>query len=632
MRIGFDVSQTGRLKAGCGYFADSLIRSLAQVDTANEYILYPTFGTTFWDSEWSATAQINQPNFRRGLAQRTFEEMQRFWMNPPDDFELQLDRPDIVHANNYFCPLGLRAARIVYTLYDLGFIQVPEYTTEANRIACFEGVYRASLYADRIIAISDYSRRHFLDTFPHYPAERISVVYPASRLQHHNGVTRPKQLTQLQPEQFWLTVGTLEPRKNHQRLLQAYARLKARLGQTYPLVLAGGKGWLMEGFNQTVAELGLERDVIFLGYIDDLTLQWLYQHCFAFVYPSLFEGFGLPVLEAMCLGSAVITSHVTSLPEIVGQAGILIDPQQEEQIYAAMLNLVEEGSIRENLRLQALERARFFSWENAASQVKAVYLDAKAQAQKPRPFTQSLPDPLRNVSSSWERFGRDDPLWAVLTWPEKKGGKWAPEEFFSIGRQDVEALLKYLGALGIKLNMGKALDFGCGAGRLTQALAEHFEEAHGVDISMSMITTANKLNRNPLTCIFHLNKADDLQIFDENTFDFVLTLITLQHIPRPYALKYIAEFARVLKPGGVMVFQVPASRRDAQGNPLPSPASEQAQDRSKTNDSVMIMSGIPYPEVVRTLTESGARLVDAVEEMSAGPEWLSYRYCAVKQG
>ncbi len=373
MKIGFDVSQTGISKAGCGYFADGLIRSLAQVDTENDYILYPTFGTTFWDPEWTATVQINRPNIRRGLGHRSFEEMRQFWASPSDDSELQLNQPDIIHANNYFCPLGLRTARIVYTLYDLGFIEMPEHTTEANRIACFDGVYRASLYANRIIAISEYSRKHFLDTFPHYPPDRITVIYPASRLRQREGLIKPKQLTQLQPNEFWLTVGTLEPRKNHQRLLQAYARLKARLGQTYPLVLAGGKGWLMDDFHQTVNRLGLENDVIFLGYVDDLVLQWLYQHCFALVYPSLFEGFGLPVLEAMCLGSAVITSNVTSLPEIVGEAGILINPRQEEEIYTAMLNLMEERSCRENLRQQALARARLFSWEYTARQVAAIY-------------------------------------------------------------------------------------------------------------------------------------------------------------------------------------------------------------------------------------------------------------------
>lgn len=379
MKIGFDVSQTGRSKAGCGYFADSLIRSLAQVDTHNDYLLYPTFGTTFWDPEWSAAAQISQPNFRRGLGHRSFEEMQRFWADPPPDFELQLGQPDLIHANNYFCPTGLRTARLVYTLYDLGFIEMPEFTTEANRIACFDGVFRASLYADRIIAISAYSRQHFLQTFPHYPSERITVVYPASRLMKRDDLIKPKQLTQLQSDQFWLTVGTLEPRKNHRRLLQAYARLKAHLGKTYPLVLAGGKGWLMDDFERTVDELGLRQDVILLGYVDDVTLQWLYQNCFAFVYPSLFEGFGLPVLEAMSVGAPVIVSKVTSLPEIVKEAGLLIDPLDEENLLATMLNLTLEQSRRNNLRQQAITRASRFSWENAAKQAMTIYQEMTTQ-------------------------------------------------------------------------------------------------------------------------------------------------------------------------------------------------------------------------------------------------------------
>ena len=118
---------------------------------------------------------------------------------------------------------------------------------------------------------------------------------------------------------------------------------------------------------------------------------------------------------------------------------------------------------------------------------------------------------LQSVSSNWERFGKEDPLWAVLTWPEKKGGQWSPEEFFEIGRNDIRSLLSNLGEQEVHLNYYKALDFGCGAGRLTQALAEHFQEVHGVDIASSMVETAEKLNQYPNKCFFHQNAADDLR-------------------------------------------------------------------------------------------------------------------------
>src|SRR5271170_7556676 len=151
MRIAFDVSQTGRHKAGCGYLAYSLIQQLHAVDRTNEYLLLPTFGDWYWDPDWSA-AELNltQPNFQRGKWHRTLESLSSFWGNPPADFEAQLGDPDIIHANNYFCPIGLDKTKIVYTLYDLSFLEYPDFTEEYNRHICFSGVYRASLHADLI--------------------------------------------------------------------------------------------------------------------------------------------------------------------------------------------------------------------------------------------------------------------------------------------------------------------------------------------------------------------------------------------------------------------------------------------------------------------------------------------------
>ena len=383
MRIGFDVSQTGRLKAGCGYFADSLIRGLSEIDTKNEYLLYPTFGDFYFDPEWdTTTVKVDGIRVRRGLAHETPDAARAFWSRPPVDVEAQLGHPDVVHANNFFCPTTLRKAGLVYTLYDLSFLENPEWTTEANRSGCFNGVFNASLYADRIIAISQYSRRHFLETFPHYPSERVAVVPPASRFTHRAVIAHPEGLPSLAPEQFWLSVGTLEPRKNQRRLLRAYAELRARWGRTFPLVLAGGQGWMMNDFEKLVAELGLGSDVILTGYVSDDTLQWLYQNCFAFVYPSLFEGFGLPVLEAMSCGAAVITSTTTSLPEIVGSAGVLVDPRREEAISGAMRQLSIGEIDREMLKRQGLEQSARFSWRQTAEQARDVYRQVIGESRK----------------------------------------------------------------------------------------------------------------------------------------------------------------------------------------------------------------------------------------------------------
>jgi glycosyltransferase involved in cell wall biosynthesis len=375
MRIAYDISQTGKDKAGCGYFAYSLIRALATIDLQNEYVLLNSFGEFIWDGKASpASCGIQRPTFKPGLSHANSLAARHFWYSPPSDLDTALGNPDIVHSNNFFCPTGLHRARLIYTLYDLSFIEHPEWTTEMNRTLCFDGMYRASLYANTILAISEYSRAHFLHTFPHYLPEKVHVVYPASRYSLSTDLKRTRKLNrQVRAGKFWLCVGTLEPRKNHMGLLRAYAQHKTRFGKVLPLVHAGGPGWLMNDFKDEIRKLNLQDDVILLGYVDDTTLQWLYQNCFAFVYPSFFEGFGLPVLEAMSLGAAVITSNTTSIPEIVGDAGILVDPTQEEQIANAMDELAGDEKHLIALRLAARQRAALFSWERAAQQTLDLY-------------------------------------------------------------------------------------------------------------------------------------------------------------------------------------------------------------------------------------------------------------------
>ena len=382
MRIGFDVSQTGKGKAGCGYFADSLMRHLAQVDRENEYVLYPTFGDAWWDPEWaSTTLQLDRPGVKRGLGHKSLDAVQSFWRQPPADMERELGSPDVVHANNFYCPTKLKHARLVYTLYDLGFLDYPDMTTEQNRTGCFTGVFNASTCADLVVSISHYSREHFLRTFPHYPADRVVVVHPASRYSGRKDIPQPEELAAIQPGKFWLSVGTLEPRKNHRRLAAAYAKLRSRVGDTHPLVLAGARGWLMEGFEKYLDELGVRRHVICPGYVDDSALQWLYQNAYALVYPSVFEGFGLPVLEAMSLGTPAIASNASSIPEITGDAQVLVDPEDEDSILEGMLGVWENPQRHAALKEAAQRQAANFSWTSAAEAVAGHY---RAVAGMPR--------------------------------------------------------------------------------------------------------------------------------------------------------------------------------------------------------------------------------------------------------
>jgi len=374
MKIGFDISQTGLKKTGCGHFALSLIRHLTKTDTQNTYLLYPTFGDAFWDPGWpTQTVRFAQPNLKIAKGHGSLLEAKNFWNHPPANLEAELGHPEVIHSNNFFCPVRLRQAKLVYTFYDFSFVEHPEWVAEETRSFCFDGIFNASLYADLIFTISEASRKQFLELFPHYPDNHIAAVYPASRFQFEPGLKQPESLGLLQPNQFWFNVGTLEPKKNQIRLIQAYARLKNNQGDSFPLVLAGKDGGDLQNIRKLLQELRLEKDVILLNYVSDTDIPWLYQNCFAFVFPSLFEGFGLPLLEAMALGAPVISSNNSCIPEITGEAALLVDAYREEEITEAM-RLLASGEIkREILRDRGFRRARNFSWEKTARETLDCY-------------------------------------------------------------------------------------------------------------------------------------------------------------------------------------------------------------------------------------------------------------------
>jgi glycosyltransferase involved in cell wall biosynthesis len=372
MHIGFDISQTGSEKAGCGYYSDAMIRAMLEIAPQNSYSLFPTFGDFYYDASMPYRNPFPGKDVRYGPRQVTRELASSFWNG--DGVEHQLATPDIIHANNFWCPVQLRSSRLVYTVYDLGFAVHPEWTTERNRVGCFEGVFRAATVADWIVAISDASRNDFLAAFPRFPEERTSVIHPCSRFMDSSVEgKRPRQLDQLAPDGFWLSVGTVEPRKNHRRLVDAYKRYLALGGRAMPLVIAGGKGWLMDGFRDELAAMGIAQHVILTGYVSDEELIWLYRKCYANLYPSLFEGFGLPVLEGMQFGAATMVSRIPSSSEVAGDAAISLDPKNTEEWAQAMLRLAGDEIERERLRSQAQSRAAHFAWRTSASSLLEVY-------------------------------------------------------------------------------------------------------------------------------------------------------------------------------------------------------------------------------------------------------------------
>ena len=384
MHIGFDISQTGANKAGCGYFAHAMLEALLSVAPQHEYSLYPSFGDFYFDPEMPSENPYPGARSHYGPRHRTLEEARIFWTSP--SLESALGRPDVIHSNNFWCPPQIVESRLVYTLYDLAFHVHPSWTTEVNRRGCWAGVSRAAGCADWIVAISNASRTHFLETFPAFPRERIRVIYPCSR--YANDATegvRPAALAKVEPGGYWLSVGTLEPRKNQRRIAEAYARYLSLGGEPIPLVFAGGSGWLMEGFAAELERLGIGNRVILTGYVSDAELAWLYRNCRAHVYFSLFEGFGLPVLEGMQFGAPTIASNSTSIPEVAGEAAVLLGPHDVEGLAQALLRVAADADERSRLSRAARAQASRFDWRASATSLAALYEDAAAAPKRERP-------------------------------------------------------------------------------------------------------------------------------------------------------------------------------------------------------------------------------------------------------
>ena len=227
---------------------------------------------------------------------------------------------------------------------------------------------------------------------------------------------------------------------------------------------------------------------------------------------------------------------------------------------------------------------------------------------------------LEELRQNWERFGETDPLWAILAIPGQEGNRWSPEQFFRSGQDEIAALVGKLAPLGLPRGRGRALDFGCGVGRLSQALAGHFDEVVGVDIAASMVDLARRFNRHGDRCRFVHNTSDDLGVLNGATFDLIYSSYVLQHMAPALARSYIEEFLRLLAPGGVAVFQLPIRQARTPvvvGRALASPLRLQIvklvasrtlarlPGRGGGDTPVMEMHATPEGEVRRWVSDAG---------------------------
>jgi trans-aconitate methyltransferase len=234
---------------------------------------------------------------------------------------------------------------------------------------------------------------------------------------------------------------------------------------------------------------------------------------------------------------------------------------------------------------------------------------------------------LARVRNDWNRHAHADPLWAILTDPGKKGGGWDPDAFFATGEWEIDEVLRYAATLHVPLGHARALDFGCGAGRLTRALAGHFDEAWGVDISPAMIELARSYAPQAK---FVVSQDPSLATLPARDFDFIYSNITLQHMPPRYARRYLLALVGRLRPGGLMIFQLPSESRQPRFVRMVRHLYNEVLRRNLGGvQPWMDMYGISKAEVLALLESAGTRVLDVRENTAAGPEWTSYRYAVV---
>lgn len=294
------------------------------------------------------------------------------WEQLAAPFVMANGRPDLLHGMAFSLPLAWFGPSVV-TIYDMSFIRYPERLGRIRRLYLQAMTRFSARRARQVIAISEHSRAEISLLLGISPS-KIDVAIP--------GVSRefrpasPEEVASLRkefdlPERFILSVGTLEPRKNLETLVRAYAKLPRRNG--IKLVLAGATGWKTNTLDRLLGQLDLSRDVILTGYVSSNDLAAWYTAAEVFAYPSVYEGFGLPLLEAMACGLPVIASNTSSLPEAVGESGVLVDPLSVEAWVEALASLLDSEERRRQLSVQGIERTSQFTWENTARQTVASY-------------------------------------------------------------------------------------------------------------------------------------------------------------------------------------------------------------------------------------------------------------------
>ena len=385
MRIGIDARIAYYTRAGIGQYTWRLIQALAALDRADQFHIF--------------RHRRDQAQFTR---QGNFQH-HALWTPSHNRLEIYLLglellwsglELDILHSTDFIPPQWHpRGCKSVITIHDLAFMHYPHFLTKAS--ARYYGqIEDAVKRADLIIAVSNSTRRDIVNLLG-VDEQKITVIYEAP-----NPIYRPMDRSharaQVQarypvPDDFILFVSTIEPRKNVQGLLKAFRRLLDDYKLDVTLVLAGAKGWLSQEAYDLVHELKLDKQCLFLGAVNDEDLVFLFNAARCLAYPSFYEGFGLPPLEAMTCGTPTVVANVSSLPEVVGDAALLVSPNSTEELTVALWRLLTDDQLWLELQQKGFKRAERFSWARTGREPLDVYRRVSAHSAAAPPPNQPEP-------------------------------------------------------------------------------------------------------------------------------------------------------------------------------------------------------------------------------------------------
>jgi glycosyltransferase involved in cell wall biosynthesis len=370
MKIGIDYTSAATQGAGIGRYTRELMRALLALPSDNCYSFFYASRNRIDESKiQDPKSKIHRLPFHDKWLMRVWQRLQI-----PIPVELIVGKVDLFHSPDFTLPPTLPGVPTLLTVHDLSFIRDPDSAWPSLRDFLNKAVPRSVKRATHVLADSQATKADLIELFG-TPAEKITVLYSGVDarfvpIRDQAEIDRVCAKYQL-PQPFILSVGTLQPRKNYGRLIEAVGRIATAL--PHHLVITGGKGWMYETIFEQVKQSGLEGRVHFPGFVDDVDLPALYSTADLFAYVSLYEGFGLPLLEAMACGTPVIGSNTSSLPEVIGEVGLQVDPRNVDDITHALQQMIDQPQLRERSVGLGLERAKMFTWDKAARELLTIY-------------------------------------------------------------------------------------------------------------------------------------------------------------------------------------------------------------------------------------------------------------------